>query len=76
MSKTFSRISAATAMSIAAGQAEVKLSAVKNVDLNTDPDGLYYITFQGDWMNYTCYIDYVTGEIRGFFSEPLDLYKE
>ncbi len=72
MSKTYLRLSAAVALELAAEQAGVELSDIKNVDLNVDPDGLYRVTFWGDWMSYFCFIDCASGEIRGFFSEPLD----
>lgn len=72
MSKTRLHLSAAAALEIAAEQAGVELSDVKNVDLNVDPDELYRIAFHGDWMHYICYIDCASGEILGFFSEPSD----
>lgn len=72
MSKTYLRLSAAVALELAAEQAGVELSDIKNVDLNVDPDGLYRVTFWGDWMSYFCFIDCASGEIRVFFSELLD----
>ncbi len=72
MKETTIRFSAVTALELAAEQAGIELSDVKNVDLNVDPDGLYHIAFWGSWMSYVCYIDCASGEIRGFFSEPLD----
>ncbi len=72
MKGTYLRLSAVTALELAAEQAEVELSDVKNVDLNVDSDGLYRIAFWDDWMSYICYIDCASGEIRGFFSEPLN----
>ncbi|MBR3020112.1 MAG: hypothetical protein IKH57_24100 [Clostridia bacterium] len=67
------RLSAARALELAADQAGVELAGLQTVDLNIDSDGLYDIGFQDEWMRYSCYVDYLTGEVRGFFTEPLDL---
>ncbi len=67
------RLSAARALELAADQAGVDLTELKTVDVNIDPEGLYIIGFQDNWMRYICYVDYLAGDIRGFFSEPLDL---
>ena len=72
MSKTNLRLSAAFALELAAEQAGIELADVKNVDLDLAPDGTYCVAFHDTWMSYICYIDCVTGEIRGFFSEPHD----
>ena len=72
MRKTSLRLSAAVALELAAEQAGIELAEVKNVDLNLISDGFYCVAFHGTWMSYICCIDCVTGEIRGFFSEPLD----
>ena len=45
MKGTYLRLSAVTALELAAEQAEVELSDDKNVDLNVDSDGLYRIAF-------------------------------
>ena len=67
------RLSAARALELAADQAGIELANLQAVDLNVDPEGLYDIGFQDDWMKYICYIDCLTGEVRGFFTEPLDI---
>lgn len=67
------RLSAARALELAADQAGIELAGLQTVDLNMDSEGLYDIGFQDDWMRYICYVDFLTGEVRGFFTEPLDL---
>ena len=73
MKKMTVRLSAARALELAADQAGVELAGLQTVDLNIGSDGLYDIGFQDEWMRYSCYVDYLTGEVRGFFTEPLDL---
>ena len=73
MKKMTARLSAARALELAADQAGVELAGLQTVDLNIDSDGLYDISFQDEWIRYSCYVDYLTGEVRGFFTEPLDL---
>lgn len=67
------RLSAARALELAADQAGIELADLQTVDLNVDSDGLYDIGFQDDCMRYRCYVDNLTGEVRGFFTEPLEL---
>ena len=73
MRKKTVRLSAARALELTADQAGIELAGLRAVDLNVDPEGLYDIGFQDDWMKYICYIDCLTGEVRGFISEPLDI---
>ncbi len=72
MDKKITRFSAVRALECAAEEAGVSLPALKTADISIDPDGLYRIAFLDDWMAYQCYIDCVTGEVRGFYSEPLE----
>ncbi len=66
------RLSAARALELAADQAGIRLADLRTVDMNIDSEGLYAIGFQDDWMRYSCYVDDLTGEVCGFFTEPLD----
>ncbi len=66
------RLSASRALKLAADLAGIELADLQQVDLNIDSEGLYNISFQDDWMRYSFYIDYRTGEVRGFFTEPIE----
>lgn len=67
------RLSVAKALELAADQAGLELADLQAVDLILDPEGLYDISFRDEWICYSCYIDYMTGEIRGVFTEPLEI---
>ena len=67
------RLSAAKALKLAADQADIEFADLQAVDLTLESKGLYDIRFRDEWMCYTCYIDSLTGEIRGFFTEPLEI---
>ena len=74
MRKKTVRLSAARALELAADQAGIELAGLQTVDLNIDSDGLYDIGFQDEWMRYSCYVDYLTGEVRGFLQNRSILY--
>ena len=67
------RLSAAKALELASNQAGIELANMQAIDLIIDPEGLYDISFRDEWICYSCYIDYLTGEVRGFFTDPLEI---
>jgi hypothetical protein len=71
MNKTNRHYSTVKALELAIGQAGIKASDLRNVDLTVDENGLYIISFCDDWMSYFCCIDIFGEEILGFLSEPL-----
>ncbi|MBR3238258.1 MAG: hypothetical protein IKF99_07440 [Oscillospiraceae bacterium] len=71
MNKTNRQYSVVKALELATGQAGVKPSDLRSVDLTLDESGLYIISFCDDWMSYCCYIDIFNEHVLGFLSEPL-----
>ena len=65
---------AARALEYAAKEAGVKTAEVRSVMIAVEPDGFFRITFHDEWMSYLCYVDYFSGEVQGFFSEPQNMY--
>ena len=64
------RLPAARALEYTAKEAGVKTAEMQSVIINVEPDGFFRITFHDEWMSYLCYVDYISGEVQGFFSEP------
>lgn len=59
--------------SMEGGDLDVSIANMQAVDLILEPEGLYDISFRDEWICYSCYIDYLTGEVRGFFTDPLEI---